>query len=47
VHIVPFDRGDRVLYRVRIGHAVTLKEAAAYEARLIRNGFPDAFAVAE
>jgi rare lipoprotein A len=47
VHIVPFDRGDRVLYRVRIGHAATLEEAAAYEARLIRNGFPDAFAVAE
>ena len=47
VHIVPFDRGDRVLYRVRIGHAATLKEAADYEAHLIENGFPDAFVVAE
>ena len=47
VHIAPFDRGDRVLDRVRIGHAATFKEAAAYEAHLIENGFPDAFAVAE
>jgi rare lipoprotein A len=46
-HITPFDRGDRILYRVRIGHAATLKEAAAVEAYLIRSGFPDAFAVAE
>ena len=46
-HIVSFDRGDRLLYRVRIGHAATLKEAAAYETYLIENGFPDAFAVAE
>ncbi len=47
VHIVPFDRGDRVLYRVRLGRAVSLQEAADYEAHLIQNGFPDAFAVAE
>lgn len=46
-HIVRFDRGDRILYRVRIGRAATLEEAAAYEAYLIANGFPDAFAVAE
>jgi len=46
-HIVPFDRGDRLFYRVRIGRCTTLAEAAAYERHLIENGFPGAFAVAE
>jgi rare lipoprotein A len=46
-HIVEFDRGDRILYRVRIGKCSSLEEADAFEAHLIRNGFPDAFAVAE
>jgi len=46
-HIVEFDRGDRLFYRVRIGKTTSLDEAAAYEAHLIRNGFPGAFAVAE
>ena len=46
-HIVEFDRGDRILYRVRIGKCSSLEEADAFEAHLIRNGFRDAFAVAE
>jgi rare lipoprotein A len=46
-HIVTFDRGDRVFYRVRVGKCLSLEEASAYEEQLMRNGFPDAFAVAE
>jgi rare lipoprotein A len=46
-HIVTFDRGDRVFYRVRVGKCRSLEEASAYEEQLMRNGFPDAFAVAE
>jgi rare lipoprotein A len=46
-HIVEFDRGDRLFYRVRVGKTANLQEAVAYEAQLVRNGFPDAFAVAE
>jgi len=46
-HIVEFDRGDRLFYRVRVGKTATLQEAVAYEAHLVRNGFPDAFAVAD
>ena len=46
-HIVEFDRGDRLFYRVRVGKKTSLPEATAYEAHLIRNGFPDAFAVAD
>jgi hypothetical protein len=36
-----------LFYRVRVGKTTSLQEAAAYEAHLIRNGFPDAFAVAD
>jgi rare lipoprotein A len=46
-HVVEFDRGDRVFYRVRVGRCSSLDEASATEAQLVRNGFPDAFAVAE
>lgn len=46
-HIVEFDRGDRLFYRVRVGKTTSLQEAAAYEAHLNRDGFPGAFAVAE
>jgi rare lipoprotein A len=46
-HIVEFDRGDRLFYRVRVGKSTSLQEAIAYEAHLIRNGFPDAFVVAD
>jgi rare lipoprotein A len=46
-HIVEFDRGDRLFYRVRVGKSTSLEEAIAYEAHLVRNGFPDAFVVAD
>mgnify|MGYP000085033879 CR=1 FL=1 len=46
-HVVEFDRGDRVFYRVRVGRCSSLDEATAMEAQLMRSGFPDAFAVAE
>jgi len=46
-HVVEFDRGDRLFYRVRVGRTASLQEAVAYEAHLVRNGYPDAFAVAE
>ncbi len=46
-HVVEFDRGDLVFYRVRVGQCASLDEAAAYEERLIREGFPGAFTVAE
>jgi rare lipoprotein A len=46
-HIVEFDRGDRLFYRVRVGKKTSLPDATAYEAYLVRNGFPDAFAVAD
>jgi len=36
-----------VFYRVRVGKCISLEEASAYEEQLMRNGFPDAFAVAE
>jgi rare lipoprotein A len=45
--VVEFDRGDRMFYRVRVGKTTSLQEAVVYEAHLVRNGFPDAFAVAE
>lgn len=46
-HIVEFDRGDRMFYRVRVGKKTSLQEAIAYEAHLVRNGFPGAFTVAD
>jgi rare lipoprotein A len=46
-HIVEFDRGDRVFYRVRVGKCASLEEAIAYETRLMRSGFADVFTVAE
>jgi len=46
-HIGEVDRGDRVFYRGRVGKKASLQDATAYEAYLIRNGFPDAFAVAD
>jgi rare lipoprotein A len=46
-HITVYDRGDQVFYRVRVGHCKTLEQADQYESALIKNGFPDAFTVAE
>ena len=47
VHIVPCDREDDTLYRVRVGRCSSLRQAYDDERNLIQNGFPDAFAVAE
>lgn len=46
-HVVSYDRGDTVLYRVRVGRCTDLESASAFEGRLAGNGFPDAFIVAE
>jgi rare lipoprotein A len=46
-HIQAVDRGDRMLYRVRVGKCSSLDEAIAYEEALIRDGFADVFTVAE
>jgi rare lipoprotein A len=46
-HIVEFEQGGRVFYRLRVGKCSSLDEAIAYEAHLKENGFKDAFAVAE
>ena len=46
-HVVPYDRGDTVFYRVRVGRCTDLESASAFEIRLAKNGYPDAFIVAE
>jgi rare lipoprotein A len=46
-HVVPFDRGDAVFYRVRVGRCNDLATAEKYERYLADNGFPEAFIVAE
>jgi len=47
VHIVPYDDGKRIMYRVRVGKASSLKQAEEYETILIQQGFNGAFIVAE
>ena len=47
VHITEFDTGREILYRVRVGKASSLEEAAAYETVLMQHGFKDVFIVAE
>jgi rare lipoprotein A len=46
-HLTIFDNGKDIFYRVRVGHADSLEKAAEFEARLIQNGFPGVFTVAE
>lgn len=46
-HIVEFEQGGRMFYRLRVGKAGSLDEAIAYESRLKESGFKDAFVVAE
>lgn len=46
-HITIFDTAEGSFYRVRVGRCETLQEAESYEQVLSRNGFPDAFIVAE
>lgn len=46
-HIAVYDRGDQIFYRVRVGSFATLEQAAAQEAVLLRDGYPDVFVVGE
>ncbi|MDJ0987344.1 MAG: septal ring lytic transglycosylase RlpA family protein [Desulfobacterales bacterium] len=46
-HIVTYDRGDQVFYRVRVGRFTTLEEAIEQEKILIQDGFVDPILVAE
>lgn len=47
VHIVEYDTGQEMLFRVRVGSASSLEEAAAYENKLLEQGFKDVFIIAE
>jgi len=47
VHIVPYDDGKKVMFRVRVGRASSLEQAEEYENVLIQQGFNGAFIVAE
>jgi len=46
-HITTYDGGDAIYYRVRLGKCSSLEQAAEYEKYLNKNGFNDAFIVAE
>lgn len=46
-HITEYDRGDIYFYRVRVGKYGQLQEAQKAEKEFMKNGFPDAMAVAE
>ena len=46
-HITTYHDGYETFYRVRVGRCSTLAQAQEYESIMIRNGFADAFAVAE
>jgi rare lipoprotein A len=46
-HIVTYDDGQRVFYRVRVGRCTTLDAADRYERSLANEGFSDVFTVAE
>jgi len=46
-HMVPYFDGRRAFYRVRVGRSSNLEEATAYEQALVREGFEQAFIVAE
>lgn len=46
-HVVEYDNGRDVFYRVRVGQCQTLKEALAYEQIMVQDGYPSAMIVAE
>lgn len=46
-HIVTYDSGQGMLYRVRVGRSTSLSEALAYEDVLNRNGYSETTVVAE
>ena len=47
VHIVTYTEGTETFYRVRVGTATSLDEAAKMGAAMEKQGFTDAFVVAE
>jgi rare lipoprotein A len=47
VHIVRYDDGNRLFYRVRVGLCHTLDKAVEYETLLVKKGFSETFVVAE
>jgi rare lipoprotein A len=46
VSVVPYDRGDQVFHRVRVGKTAELDQAEKLQSELRRAGFGQAFAVA-
>ncbi len=46
-HVVPYDNGRQIYYRVRVGKYTQLDKAEHFEQKLIENGYPEAFIVAE
>ena len=46
-HVTPYDRGDAIFYRVRVGRCNNLESAEKYERHLADSGYPNAFIVAE
>jgi rare lipoprotein A len=46
-HVTPYNRGDAIFYRVRVGLCNDLESAEKYERHLADNGYPNAFIVAE
>jgi rare lipoprotein A len=46
-HVTPYDRGDAIFYRVRVGRCNDLDSAVKVERQLAASGYPDAFIVAE
>ena len=46
-HIIPYDNGQQVFYRVRVGKRSTLDAADQHERALAQEGFTDVFTVAE
>ncbi len=46
-HVVVHDDGNKTLYRVRVGRYDSLTQVMAAEKRLVENGYPKAFSVAE
>ncbi|MBN1472618.1 MAG: septal ring lytic transglycosylase RlpA family protein [Syntrophaceae bacterium] len=47
VHMMIYERGDEVFYRVRVGKCQTLDSAAKFSDVLKKDGFADVFTVAE
>jgi len=46
-HIMTYNDGYSIYYRVRVGKCSTLDQAVKYEETMIKRGFSDAFAVAQ